>query len=374
MLKDSHIYMDNNATVVTSQKVLAAMQELHGLPLNASSIHASGRRARGLLEAVRERIAALTNCGNARIVFTASGTESNNMALRGLAGYKVLVSAVEHASIRKIGVHEGEIAVNGDGVVDIAALCQQLRNYKDGKFLVSVMLANNETGVIQPIKEIAEIVHAHGGLIHTDAVQAFGKINVDMAALGADMLTISAHKFGGPQGAAALIFKKGAKLESIIMGGGQEQGYRAGTENVLAIHGFGAAALEATESLENSDNIARIRDKIETEIKNIAPDAVIFGQSAIRLPNTSMIAMPYVPSGTQVMHFDMESIAVSAGSACSSGKVEVSHVLLAMGVPENLAKCAIRVSLGINNTIDDAEKFVIAWKKLYERAGIKRAA
>ncbi len=374
MQKCNVIYMDNNASVAINPKALAAMQEVQSLPLNASSIHSLGRKARGILEATREKIADLANTGNARIVFTASGTESNNMALRGLAKYKVLVSAIEHSSVLKIGVHEHEIPANSDGVVDVSGLERLLRQFEGEKMLVSVMLANNETGVIQPIREIAEVVHTHGGLLHTDATQGFGKIKVDMAELGADMLTISAHKLGGPQGAAALIFKKHVILNSIILGGEQEQSFRAGTENVAAIHGFSVAIDDVAETLKEADNIAKIRDYIETEIKNIAPDVVIFGKNAERLPNTSMLTMPGVLSETQVMHFDMEGIAVSAGSACSSGKIETSHVLLAMGVDPEIAKCAIRVSLGVNNTAENATKFINAWKALYERASKKQAA
>lgn len=367
------VYMDNNATTALTPKVTAAMQEVQGLPLNPSSIHASGRKARALVETARGKIAKFVNAGNARVVFTASGTESNNMALRGLSGYKILVSAIEHASVLKLGVQDGVVPATASGIVDIAGLERLLRQFPGEKFLVSVMLANNETGAIQPIKEIAELVHNHGGLVHTDAVQAAGKIKVDMQDLGADIITISAHKFGGPLGAAALIFGKHVPLHALISGGGQEQGFRAGTLNVPAIHGFGVATAEAL-SAGDLKTISAIRNKIESEIKRIASDAVVFCKDAARLPNTSMIAMPGVPSETQVMHFDMAGIAVSAGSACSSGKVETSHVLLAMGVDYETAKCAIRVSLGKNNTMDDADKFVSAWKELYERAAISKAA
>lgn len=367
-------YMDNNATTATSKAVFAAMNELKELPLNASSIHSLGRKARGLIEAARENIAKLANSGNCRVIFTASGTESNNMALRGLDKYKVIVSSIEHASVLKVGTHAHEIPVNNAGIIDVLGLERLLLQYAGEKMLVSVMLANNETGVLQPIREIAEIVHAHGGFIHTDAAQCFGKITVDMAALGVDMLTISAHKFGGPQGVGALIAGKHVPLHSFILGGGQEQGYRAGTENIAAIHGFGVAALESTDNIKEMNNVAMLRDKIESSIKNIAQDAVIFGNDAERLPNTSMIAMPNITSQTQIMHFDMEGIAVSSGSACSSGKVETSHVLLAMGVAPELAKSAIRISLGINNTARDADKFINAWKKLYERVVSRKAA
>lgn len=368
------IYLDNNATTPINQSVRNAMGEVSAEPLNASSVHALGRKASGLLEVAREEVRILANAGNARIVFTGSGTESNNMALRGLKKYKVLVSSIEHASVLKLGVQDGVIPVSESGIVDIAGLERLLKQYAGKKMLVSVMLANNETGIIQPLKQIAEIVHSHGGLVHTDAAQCIGKMNVDMADLGVDMITISAHKFGGPQGAAALIIGKHVPIQSLILGGAQEQGYRAGTENIVAIHGLGMAANEVRKSIGEMKIIADLRNKIENKIKKIAPDAIIFGQNTERLANTSMIVMPNVTSQTQVMHFDMEGIAVSSGSACSSGKVETSHVLLAMGVDPELAKCAIRVSLGINNTAKDAEEFINAWKLLYSRAGVKKAA
>lgn len=363
----NNIYMDHNATTIMRPSVANGVAALKGLALNASSIHSSGRKARGLIEAAREKIAVLANAGKAKVIFTSSGTESNNMALRGHEKYKILVSAIEHASILKIGVHENLIPVTDDGTIDITALQRILRQYSGEKVLISVMLANNETGVIQPIKKIAKIVHEHGGLIHTDAAQCFGKIEVDMQDLGVDMITISSHKVGGPHGVAALIMQKKVPIHSLIVGGGQEQGYRAGTENVAAIHGFGIAAEEAGKSIIAMKSIAILQKRIEEEIKHIAPDAIIFGEKASRLPNTSMIYMPKVPAETQLMHFDMAGIEVSAGSACSSGKIETSHVLLAMGVSLQIAKCAIRISLGVTNTMEDVEKFITSWRELYER-------
>lgn len=371
----SEVYLDNNATTPPHQKVVEAMTEvLLSAPLNASSIHASGRYARSLVENAREKIARLVNAGDSRIVFTATGTEANNMALRGLERYKVLVSSIEHASVLKLGVHANIIPADENGIVDIAGLERLLKQFSGEKVLVSVMLANNETGAVQPLKEIAQAVHYHGGMVHTDAVQAVGKIKVDMQELGVDMLTISAHKFGGPQGAAALVFTKHVPMSALIAGGGQEQGFRAGTLNVPAIHGFGVAVDEAENYISDMQQISVLREGIEQSIKNIAPEAVIFCQNTNRLPNTIMVAMPFVTSETQIIHFDMEGIAISSGAACSSGKVETSHVLLAMGVNPELAKCAIRVSLGNNNTMQDAEHFISSWKRLYERTSSKKAA
>ncbi len=362
------IYMDNNATSLIDPQVLAAMNDIAKMPLNASSLHAYGRKARALVEQARDGVAKLVNAKKHRVIFTSSGTESNNMALAGLDNYKILVSGIEHASVLKMGRQEFSIPVTANGIIAIAALEGLLQQHAGEKILVSVMLANNETGIVQPIKEIAQLVHQYGGVMHTDAVQCVGKIAVDITDLGVDMLTISAHKFGGPQGAAALIVANNVPLRPILVGGGQEYGYRAGTENIAAICGFGAAAKYAVENVSKMYKVAALRDKIEGEIKAFAPNCVIFGQDVLRLPNTSLIAMPGVASDTQLMHFDMAEIALSSGSACSSGKVETSHVLLAMGVNPALAQCALRISLGIDNTEQEAGQLILKWQELYSRA------
>jgi cysteine desulfurase len=367
----SDIYMDNNATTTLEPAALAAMQEVMLLPLNPSSTHTLGRKAHGILENARAKIVKLANAKDCRVIFTSNGTEANNLAISGLAGWNVMVSAIEHPSVLKTAKNNGAIIVPAtkDGVINTEALASLLRQQK-GKCLISVMLANNETGIIQPLKEVVAIAHQHGALVHTDAAQCFGKIAVDMEDLGVDMMTISAHKFGGPQGAAALIAKKSVPLQATMLGGGQEQNYRAGTQNVAAIAGFGAAA----EIASNANFISVLRDKLEVAIHSIDPQAKIFGQNCKRLPNTSSVAMPNVAAETQLIHFDLNSIAVSAGSACSSGKIETSQVLKAMGIADDIAKTAIRVSLGKNNTENDIDTFISAWKQLYENTNNRQNA
>jgi len=362
----SRIYLDHNATSPVLFEAKYEMAELLGQPLNASSVHSEGRKARVIIENARNKVAVLANCADAKVVFTASGTEANNLAIKGVNGFRPLVSAIEHPSVLKTAVsHQGSIApVTKEGVINLEALEKLLRAQGHQKYLVSVMLANNETGIIQPIKEVVAIAKRYGAIVHTDAVQAFGKIEVDMADLDVDMMTVSAHKIGGPQGAAALIAKKSVNLNSHITGGGQEQNLRAGTENIAAIAGFGVAA----QIINEEENIsANLRDYIENEILSYAPDAIIIGRNQERLTNTSYIVMPNASSETQLIHFDINGISVSAGSACSSGKIEVSHVLRAMAFDEKLAQNSVRVSLGKKNTQDDAMRFVGVWKELYNK-------
>ena len=230
------------------------------------------------------------------------------------------------------------------------------------------MLANNETGVIEPVAEISRIAKEHGALVHTDAIQAAGKIKVDWVELGVDFISLSAHKIGGPQGIGALVMNEDIPLISLIRGGGQERSRRAGTENVPGIVGFGAAAKLAAENLGKANEIGILRDHLELRVKEIAPDAEVFGESVERLPNTTCLTMPNIASETQVMKFDLTGIMVSAGSACSSGKVQTSHVLKVMGIVEDVASTAIRVSLGHGNTMDEVEHFVSQWRKIYIQA------
>jgi cysteine desulfurase len=370
----SNIYLDNNATTALEPLAKQAMLEVIDLPLNASSVHNLGRKASGILENARSKIMKLAGAADVKVIFTSSGTEANNLAIRGASGYEVLVSAIEHPSALKTAKQLDEFAivpVNTAGIINTDALVKLLEQ-SERKCLVSVMLANNETGVIQPLKEVVRIAHRYGALVHTDAAQCFGKIDVNMQDLGVDMMTVSAHKFGGPQGAAALLVKKTVHLAAQTTGGGQEQSYRAGTQNVAAIAGFGVAAEIAMQKPDK--DVRKLRDTLEEQIKAFAPDATIFGYKSERLPNTSYIAMPNVGAETQLIHFDINNIAVSAGSACSSGKIEISHVLKAMGVADDLAKTTIRVSFGKDNTEGDVAAFVSAWKQLYEKVNLKKAA
>ncbi len=337
------------------------MAEIMAQPFNASSVHSFGRKAHSITSKARRQVAHAAGGEGAQIIFTGSGTEANNLAIKGLKGTDfIAVSATEHISVLKPAETRNAILIPVDenGIIRLDKLENILQN-QQGKGLASFMLANNETGVIQPVSEIAKIVYEHGGFLHCDAVQAFGKIPVDFNNLNVDMMTVSAHKIGGVQGAAALIMKKGLELGAEITGGGQEEGFRAGTENVAAIAGFGVAA-------ENIPIMKPdLRDYMEEELKKISPDIVIFGENVDRLPNTICVAMGAgkMKSETQLINFDLEGIAVSAGSACSSGKVNTSHVLLAMGVDKEIAETAIRISLGHNTTKPEINRFLEVWRR-----------
>lgn len=362
----NNVYLDYNATTPIKPSILEDMQEVMRLPLNPSSVHKTGMQARKYVEDARSMIAECLEVEDAKIIFTSSGTEANNLALRGTECKQCVVSAIEHPSIVKQAKGAAIIPVDAHGQVDLIALEQVLSSYEE-RVLVSVMLANNETGVIQPMHAIVELVRHYGHYIHTDACQAVGKIPVSFQSLDVDMMTVSSHKCGGPVGAAALIVKKNLALTPQIVGGGQEQNMRAGTENVAAIYGFGRAVRYAVEADEvRMHDVAALRNKLEASIVAIAPEAVIFGKEVDRLPNTSCITMPETSNETQLIYFDLQGISVSAGSACSSGKVDTSHVLKAMGVPEALASCAIRISLGVATKQEEIEYLLKPWKELYE--------
>jgi len=359
-------YLDWNATAPLHPEAAAAIVETLRRCGNPSSVHRSGREARRALERARAQVAALVGAPAASVVFTSGGTEANQLALRGLGERLVMVSAIEHDSVRQAVPSARVIPVMSDGVVDLAALARLL-DEADGPALVSIMLANNESGVIQPVAEAARLVHERGALLHCDAVQAAGKLPLDMTSLGADLLTLSAHKLGGPPGIGALVVGAEAPLAAIQTGGGQERGRRAGTENLPGIVAFGAAAEIAVARLGDWAAVARLRDVAAARLTAIAPEATIYGVDAPRLPNTLQIAMPGVPAATQVMALDLAGVMVSAGAACSSGKVRRSHVLDAMGVPAAAAECAIRISLGWSTTEDDIDRLVDAWGALYAR-------
>jgi cysteine desulfurase len=314
-------------------------------------------------------VAALAGAAADAVIFTSGGSEANNLAIRGCGRERAIVAAIEHDSVLKAPAKATAVEtvpVSRDGVVDLAALETALR--RDGRpALVSLMLANNETGVVQPVAAAAALAHAHGALFHCDAVQAAGRLPLSMAALGADLLSLSAHKLGGPQGAGALIVAEGIEVEPLIAGGGQERFRRAGTENVPAIAGFGAAAREAAAEAPHQAAVAGLRDRLESALRAIAPEVTIFGAGAGRLPNTCCFATPALSAETQLMALDLAGIAVGSGSACSSGKVRPSHVLAAMGVPEDLAACAIRISLGWRSTAADVDRLVEAWSGLLAR-------
>jgi cysteine desulfurase len=300
----------------------------------------------------------------AQVVFTSGGTEANNQALRGARG-RVAVSAIEHESVLAAAPDAVRIPVDTEGRLDLAALERELTRASPA--LVSVMLANNETGVIQPVRDIVELAHRQGARVHCDAVQAGGKFAIDIDALRVDFLTLSAHKLGGPQGVGALVVCKGLEPEALLRGGGQERRWRPGTENLPGIVGFGRACELAMSDADAWSRTTALRDGLEARLTKLAPAAEVFGRGAERLPNTSCITMPGVSNQTQLIEFDLAGVAVSTGSACSSGKVGPSHVLAAMGVDPAVAGSAIRISLGWASTPDDVDHLVEAWGRLYAR-------
>ncbi|MBN8530330.1 MAG: cysteine desulfurase [Alphaproteobacteria bacterium] len=366
-------YLDYNAVAPLRPEVAEVMRALMLRPLNPSSLHAEGREARSLLEKARKEIAELVNCFANEIIFTGSATEANATALSGTHANRVLVSAIEHLSVLNAREDAVKIPVTPQGTVNLTEL-ERLLADGEGQALVSVMLANNETGVVQPMAEIARIVRAHGAKLHVDAVQAIGKTPLDFTALDADMLTISSHKIGGPVGIAALVVKDGILPKPFIPGGKQEMGRRAGTEAVALATGMAKALELAVKELPQLQAKGAWLRKVEKELA--AQGAVVFGEKAERIPNTLSIAMPGVSHETQLMAFDLAGIAVSAGSACSSGRVSVSHVLQAMQVPVELASSAIRVSIGWATTEEDITAFIREWEILAARLapGLRKKA
>jgi len=366
-------YFDWNATAPLREEARGAIAAALGATGNPSSVHAEGRAARRLVEDARAEVAALVGAEAKDVTFTSGATEANMLALTPAletAGEKtsrdrLFVSAVEHPSVlaggRFASEHLSELPVDANGLVDLAAMEQALGQAE--RPLVSVMLANNETGVIQPIAEIAQIVHQANGLLHVDAVQVPGRIACDMTALGADCMSLSAHKLGGPQGVGALIRRDGIHIsDPLIKGGGQERGLRAGTENVAGIAGFGAAAAAVRATAEaDAIRMAALRDRLESGLKAATPEVVIFGEGVPRLTNTTLFAVPGLKAETAIIAFDLNGIALSSGSACSSGKVSASHVLAAMGVRLDLARAALRVSLGRSTTEAHVEQFLGTW-------------
>jgi cysteine desulfurase len=368
-------YLDYNATAPLRPEVRDAMVAAFACFGNPSSVHAEGREARALIEAAREKVAALAGARPEEVIFTSGGSEANALALAAQGGHtwQCYLSAVEHPSVLAGGRFYPEsttrIPVTKDGVVDLEVLARELQKHHLGGWrpFVSLMAANNETGAIQPVAEAAELVHAADGLLHSDTVQLAGKLKIDLRGLGADMISLSAHKIGGPKGVGALILREGVTVEPLIKGGGQEQRRRAGTENVAGIVGFGVAAELAAAEVDRVAEVTSLRDALERQVRAIAPDAVVFSSGVPRLPNTSAIAVPGTRAETLVIGLDLAGVAVSAGSACSSGKVEASHVLTAMEMAPEIVQGAIRVSLGLGTTNADIERFVGAWSQMITR-------
>ncbi|MGV8996554.1 MAG: cysteine desulfurase family protein [Parvibaculaceae bacterium] len=367
------IYLDHNATAPVRPEAAVAVAHALTLTGNPSSVHAEGRRALALIEDARINVANLVGAKTNEVIFTSGGTEAANLALHlaktSLGVERLIISAIEHDCIRApanaSGLPLDILPVDADGVADLAAL--KILLAKPGKALVALMMANNETGVIQPVGEAAELAHTAGALLLSDTIQTAGRLTLDMKSLGADMLLLSAHKLGGPQGVGALIIRASLAYEPFIRGGGQEKRRRAGTENLSGIAGFGVAA-----RLALTDNMTPdLRDYMETELRKAVPDIVVFGAKAPRLNNTSLFATSGLASETLMVALDLDGLAVSAGSACSSGKVTRSHVLGAMGVSDDLAGAAIRVSLGHGTTKDDVDHLVASWTRYVKRVAEK---
>lgn len=360
------VYLDHNATTPLDARVLETMlpyfKERFG---NASSVHARGRAVRAALDEARAQVAALVNAQPTQVIFTSGGTEANNLALKGSAVERVGVSAIEHASLMGPAVAlmaQGRavtyISVDESGRVTVPLLRQALR--ESNAQWVGVMLANNETGVIQDIAALSAVTRAFEALLHTDATQAAGKIAVDFPATGAQSMALSAHKLNGPQGVGALVIDKRVEMAPLLHGGGHEQGLRAGTENVAGIVGFGKAAELAREELAaRQKHTSALRTRLEARLGEI-PGVTILAREAARLPNTVMITVPDIEGETLLLKLDAHGVAVSSGSACASGKGAPSHVLLAMGVPENQARCAIRLSVGMSNSTEDIDQLIAA--------------
>lgn len=370
-----HVYFDHNATTKLDERVLEAMlpflTEHYG---NASSRHELGTQARKAVNGAREQVAALVNVQPSQVVFVSGGTEANNLFIKGAAGYlkptQLVVSAIEHPCIAKpaqelsrSGWKVRRLGVTGKGEIDLADLAAALA---EPTGIVSVMLANNETGVIQDVAAVAEQARAARAWVHTDAVQAVGKIDVDFAALNVHAMSVSAHKIYGPKGVGALVVDKRIELRPIIAGGGHEQGMRSGTENVPGIVGFGAAAeLAASRRADLAEGLTVLRDRFERGVHELG--AVIFGEGAPRIPNTSYFAFPHIDGETLVVELDKLGYAVAAGAACSSASTEPSATLIAMGVDRELARGAVRFSLGAPNTSEDVDGFLQALGVLTKR-------
>lgn len=368
------IYLDWNATTPLRPEATAAMAAALELSGNPSSIHAEGRQARTLVEAAREEIAGAVGALPRNVVFTSGGTEANALALAptlrrgpGTVVERLMVSAIEHPSVLTGGRFLPEatetVGVTRSGMLDLDRLRVALVGRPPA--LVSIMLANNETGAVQPVAEAAALVHAADGLVHVDAIQAFGKIPVDMNAMNADLVSLSAHKIGGPKGVGAVVLAEGVTgLEPLLRGGGQELGRRAGTENVAGIAGFGAAAKVAMGALaDGALRVESLRNRLEIGLRQ-TPELIVIACETQRLPNTTLFAVPGLNAETAVIGFDLAGIAVSSGSACSSGKVQPSHVLQAMGFGAGIARGAIRLSLGWSTSRADIDCCLEAWRKL----------
>lgn len=365
------VYLDNNATAPLRPAARTALETALDKGANPSSVHGPGRAARRMVEDARGIVARAADVAPGAVIFTGGATEANALAIGGRQERRLLVSAIEHPSIREAFPEAEIVPVTSQGIVDAEAL-ESLLQKQSRPALVAVMAANNETGILQPIETVGEICARYDALLHVDAVQIAGRLPLVSFAQLADSLALSAHKLGGPQGVGALIIRDDRGLHAQMRGGGQERSRRAGTENVAGIVGF-AAALASVPS-DEAARLAGLRDQLEALILDGNGDAIVIGRDQPRLGNTSCIALPGVPAETLVMALDLAGFAVSAGSACSSGKVKESAVLRAMGLPPAIAGSAVRVSLGWRNTEADIQGFAIAWRQAADRLEKRRRA
>ncbi len=368
-------YLDHNASSPLRPAARAAMLAALEATGNPSSVHAEGRRVRAIIDTAREQVAALVGAKPSEVVFTSGASEGNNCVMA--AGWKTIcVSGIEHDSVlapaRASGAKVIALPASQDGVVDLQSVAEQLAHAASGgaRALLSVMMANNETGVIEPVNEAAALAREHGLSLHVDAVQGPGRLPVNFAELGADTIVISAHKLGGPRGVGALIVRDGVNVPALIKGGGQERRRRGGTENVGGIAGFGAAAAEVAREADAIARMRALRDRLEAGVMAVTPNAIIVGRDAPRIANTSCIAVPGKPAETVVIRLDLEGIAISAGAACTSGKVGANSVLEAMGLGADIARSAVRISLGPQTREDDIAAFLAAWEKIAGRAAL----
>lgn len=372
-------YLDHNATAPVRVEARNAAIAALGLVGNPSSVHAEGRAARAIVEEARENVARLVGAKPAEVVFTSGATEANNWAIS--RGWDhILVAGIEHDSVlapaKACGAQITTLAAGRDGVVAVETIARSLPegSMRRSQTLVALQWANGETGVLQPVAAAAAAARDRGAAFHCDAVQAAGRVAIDFAALGADSLSLSAHKIGGPKGVGALVIRDGASIPPMILGGGQERRHRAGTENVPGVAGFGVAAKAAANDLAAAERIRGLRDRLEQGVRAITPQAVVIGEEADRLCNTSCIALPSASAQSLVIQLDLKGIAVSAGSACSSGKVGASAALDAMGIAPQLARGAIRVSFGWNSSERELEHFLTAWAGIAAEAARRSVA
>jgi cysteine desulfurase len=374
-------YLDWNATAPLCAEARAAVVHALDFGGNPSSVHAEGRRARTIVETAREQVAALVGARPSEVVFTSGATEACNSVL--IAPWSaVLVAGIEHDAVLKPvdarAIARVSVAVTTEGQVAPAELAEKtaaaIAEHGPGKVLIALQMANNETGGVQPVAATGLAARESGAVLFTDAVQAAGRIPVDFATLGADFMAVSAHKLGGPKGVGALIIRDGSELPALIQGGGQERRRRGGTENIPGIAGFGAAAEAAQRTVAEHDRITRMRDRLEAAVLDMTPNAQVIGAGAERLPNTTCVALPGHSAETLVIRFDLAGIAISAGAACSAGKIGASHVLMAMGLPEAIARSAVRISLGPTTTDQEIERFLQVWREIAASPSVRTAA